>query len=86
MQEAHIPMEVTTAVAKILNNTSFTIENSEGTPESTIRTNKGVQQGSVIAPSLFSIYIATLLRRLEATTGCVMAWADDLAFTCTSKI
>jgi hypothetical protein len=87
-----VPKEVTGTVAKIMNATSFSvpIDSEEkvrvaGQKYNIIRTDKGVQQGSVISPSLFSIYLVSLLKELEPMTGCRMAYADDLAFTCNSK-
>ena len=77
MEGTSIKKEVISAVAKLLDATSFSIpqaqaQNFTGTSKhyKVIRTDLGVQQGSVIAPSLFSIYLATLLEELKKTTSC----------------
>ena len=96
MELSTIGKEVTTAVAKIMRSTSFSIpveQNQKRERKDTnaakrykvVKTDIGVQQGSVVSPSLFSLYLASLLKKLEPVTGASMAWADDLAFTCTSR-
>ena len=49
-----------------------------------IKTNSGVQQGSVLAPTLFSIYINSLLVELEPVTVSRHCFADDLCVVCYS--
>ena len=102
MAKEQLPEETIIATAKIMENTSFSMNHTEELPTydnqgeqnaklkqfssiKVIPTYRGVQQGSVISPSLFSIYMAPLLRKLEKVTDCAMAYADDLAFTCVSR-
>ena len=69
---------VTVRIAKIMQSTSFDIGDG-------LRTFKGVQQGSVISPSLFNIYIDSLIETLKSDTIAIHAWADDISFTCKNK-
>ena len=69
---------VTVRIAKIMQSTSFDIGDG-------LRTFKGVQQGSVISPSLFNVYIDSLIEALKSSTTDIHAWADDISFTCKNK-
>ena len=73
MLKAGIPEHLIIAVARMLNTTSMDV--GQG-----IKTYRGVQQGSVISPALFSIYLVSLLEALKPITLCTLAHADDICF------
>ena len=79
LMEMELPPEVITVIAKIMQSTSCDIGNG-------ITTHRGVQQGSVLSPTLFAIYINSLIKEIKDTTVGRFAFADDLSFVCENKL
>ena len=53
-----------TAVAKLIQNTEMGAYNCKGEWQS-IKTKTGLVQGSCLSPTLFNIYVADLMRKLN---------------------
>ena len=63
-------------ISTIISNRSFTLKTSDGQVTRLRRLKNGVPQGSVLAPTLFNIYLSDL----PSTSSSKYACADDLAF------
>ena len=73
--ELEIPEHLTITIARMLNTTSIDIGKG-------IKTYRGLPQGSVLSPALFSIYVSSLLIELKGTTLSRLAHADDICIAC----
>ena len=62
-------------ICTVISNRSFTLKTSDGQVSQLRRLKNGVPQGSVLAPTLFNIYLSDL----PSTSSSKYAYADDLA-------
>ena len=75
----NVPEHLLITIARMLNTTSIDVGKG-------IKTYRGVPQGSVISPALFSVYLSSLLEDLKPTTLSRLAHADDICIACQNKI
>ena len=54
--------------------------------DTTFKTGKGFLQGGVLSPTLFNVYIDTLLLKLDELDATILAFADDLVNTTEGEI
>ena len=79
LEEKEIPIQITQVIARIFAIASVDVNGL-------IKTHRGVLQGGVCSPSLFNIYVNSLIPILKATGAEVLLYADDLVLVTKSRL
>ena len=75
-----IPAYLIAAIANWLSNTRNTINDKN------VCTNIGVPQGGILSPTLFNIYIDSLVEDLNYGNNTALAYADDIVMVTRGKV